>query len=104
METIIYNSYLVGTAPSLAVALAAGKKRGIRGITLLFGAVMLAASWPLWATGAIVLGVIGTLLAIVGAVALGVFLTFCVVAFLWITLLLKCMEIVGWFKEPPQRG
>ena len=103
MQNILINSYLIGTPLSLALALAAGKKKGIRGITLLFGAVMLAASWPLWAAGAIILGAIGTVLAVVGTVALCVFLMFCVTAFIWITLLLKCMEILGWFRDSSSR-
>lgn len=98
MEQFI-NYYFVGTAPSLALAYSVGRKKGVNGITLLFGAVMLAASWPLWATGAVVLSVVGLTLAALAAVTLIAFIVFCVCAFLWIFLLLKCMEVLGWFKS-----
>jgi len=98
MQTYI-NYYLFGTAPSLLLAYTAGRKKGVNRITLLFGAVVLAASWPLWATGAVALAVIGSLLALAATVACTFFVAFCVVAFLWITLLLKCMEILGWFSK-----
>jgi hypothetical protein len=97
METLI-NYYFVGTAPSLALAYSVGRKKGLNGITLLFGAVMLAASWPLWGTGAVLLAVVGLMLTVLAAATLVAFIVFCVCAFLWIFLLLKCMEIMGWFK------
>ena len=97
MELLI-NTYFVGTAPSLALAYSVGRKKGVNGITLLFGAMMLAASWPLWATGAVLLAVVGLTLAVLATATLVAFIAFCVCAFLWISLLLKCMEIVGWFK------
>lgn len=99
MQTLLIQSYLAGTAPSWLLAFAIGRKKGISGIKLLFGAVMLALSWPLWATGALALSVIGLCLAVVGTLALTFFVAFCVVGFLWITLLLKCIEILGWLNE-----
>lgn len=97
MELLI-NTYFVGTAPSLALAYSVGRKKGVNGITLLFGAIMLAASWPLWATGAVLLAIVGLTLAVLATVTLVAFIAFCVCAFLWIFLLLKCMEVLGWFK------
>lgn len=99
METLLIQSYLAGTAPSWLLAFAIGRKRGISGIKLLFGAVMLALSWPLWAAGALALSVVGCFLAVAGTLALTFFVAFCVVGFLWITLLLKCVEVLGWFHE-----
>ena len=99
METLLIQSYLAGTAPSWLLAFAIGRKRGLSGIKLLFGAVMLALSWPLWAAGALALSVVGSFLAVAGTLALTFFVAFCVVGFLWITLLLKCVEVLGWFNE-----
>lgn len=60
---------------------------------------MLALSWPLWAAGALALSAVGLALAIVGTIALALFVAFCVIAFLWVVLLLKCVEIMGWFHD-----
>lgn len=104
METILTQSYLVGTAPSWLLAFAIGRWRGVSGIRLLFGAVMLALSWPLWAAGALALTAVGIALAVIGTVALALFVAFCAIAAIWVVLLLKCVEILGWFHDKPTRG
>lgn len=98
MELLI-NTYFVGTAPSLALAYSVGRKKGVNGVALLLGAVILAASWPLWATGAVILSVVGIILAALATATLVAFIAFCLCAFLWISLLLKCMEVLGWFRS-----
>jgi hypothetical protein len=98
------NYYYLGTAPTWLLAFAIGRWRGVHGTRLLFGAVMLALSWPLWVAGAVILAALGLGLAVVGTIALTLFVAFCVVAALWVTLLLKCVEILGWFQEKPTRS
>lgn len=104
MENILTNTYIVGTAPSVLLAFAIGRWRGVNGIRLLFGAMMLSLSWPLWASGGVALTVVGLALAIAGTIALTLFIGFCVIAAIWVTLLLKCVEVLGWFHEKPPRG
>jgi hypothetical protein len=99
MNAILLNTYFVGSVPSLALAYAFAKKKGVRGFSLLVGALVVAASWPLWAVGAILLAATGTALAFAAVVALVAFITLCVIAFVWFSLLLKVMEIVGWFQD-----
>jgi hypothetical protein len=95
----LLDTYFVGSVPSLAMAYTFAKNKGVRGFSLLVGAIVVAASWPLWAVGAILLAAVGTLFAIAAAVALITFIVLCVIAFVWFSLLLKVMEIVGWFKD-----
>ena len=71
----------------------------MRGISLLVGAIAVAASWPLWAVGAILLAAAGLVLAFAVVVAIIAFISLCVIAFVWFSLLLKVMEIVGWFQD-----
>jgi hypothetical protein len=104
MENILTNTYLIGTAPSWLLAFAIGRWRGVNGVKLLFGAVMLALSWPLWAAGGLALTVLGLALAVVGTVALALFVAFCAIAAFWVILLLKCVEVLGWFHEKPTTG
>ncbi len=99
MNTLIINTYLVGSVPSLAMAYAFAKNKGVRGFSLLTGAIAIAASWPLWAVGAILLAVIGNVLACAAAVAIIMGAVICIVAFLWLSLLLKVMQLVGWFND-----
>ncbi len=99
MNTLLLNTYFIGSVPSLAMAYAFARKKGVRGTSLLVGASFVAASWPLWAVGALLLAGIGSVLACAIAVALIAFVALCVVAFLWLSLLLKVMDIVGWFKD-----
>ena len=96
---LLLSTYVVGSAPSLALAYSVGRKKGINGISLFFGAMALAASWPLWATGAVLLSIVGLTLAVLATVTLVAFIAFCVCAFLWIFLLLKCIEVLGWLKS-----
>jgi hypothetical protein len=99
MNTLLLNTYFVGSVSSLAMAYAFARNKGVRGISLLVGAIAVAASWPLWAVGAILLAAVGIVLALAVVVAIVAFILLCVIAFVWFSLLLKVMEIVGWFQD-----
>ena len=99
MNTLLLNTYFVGSVSSLAMAYAFARNKGVRGISLLVGAIAVAASWPLWAVGAILLAAAGLVLAFAVVVAIIAFTSLCVIAFVWFSLLLKVMEIVGWFQD-----
>ena len=98
MENGLHN-YIVGTLPSAVLALTVGKKRGVYGLKLLFGAVILSASWPLWGVGAILLSLIGIALTIASLVILIIAGVGLLVAALWIIALIKTLEILGWCGE-----
>ena len=96
---IALHSYIVGTLSSALLAFAVGKRRGVRGLKLLFGAVMLSASWPLWGVGAILLSIIGIALTVAALVTLVIVGVGLLVAALWIIALIKTLEILGWCCE-----
>jgi hypothetical protein len=99
MNTLLLNTYFVGSLPSLGLAYAFAKNKGVRGFSLLVGAIAVSASWPLWAVGAILLAATSIVLVCATVVAIIAFISLCAIAFVWFSLLLKVMEIVGWFQD-----
>ena len=91
--------YGVGSLPALYLAFRAGKNKGIQGLKLLFGAIVLTATWPIWAVGGVIGAVLGVAFAIAAAVTLFITVVGCVLGFLWITALLKAIEFLGWCED-----
>lgn len=98
MENALH-CYIVGTLPSALLAFIVGKKRGVHGLKLLFGAVVLSASWPLWGVGGFLLSIIGIALTIASLAILFIAGVGILVAALWIIVLIKTLEILGWCSE-----
>jgi hypothetical protein len=98
MENALH-CYIVGTLPSALLAFIVGKKRGVLGLKLLFGAVVFSASWPLWGVGGFLLSIIGIALTIASLVILFIAGVGLLVAALWIIVLIKTLEILGWCSE-----
>lgn len=91
--------YGVGSLPALYLAFHAGKKKGVKGLKLLFGAIVLTATWPIWAVGGVIGAVIGTAFAFAAAATLFITVVGCVLGFIWLTALLKVIEFLGWCEE-----
>ena len=98
MENALH-SYIVGTLPSALLTFIVGKRRGVHGLKLFFGAVVLSASWPLWGVGGILLSIIGIALTIASLVILFIAGVGLLVAAFWIVVLIKTLEILGWCSE-----
>lgn len=97
--TLVLNGYMYGAIPAALLAFSAGKFKGIKGLKLLFGAVVLSASWPLWAVGGTLLAAIGVAFAIAALVITTIASLGLIVGALWIIALLKTLEFVGWCRE-----
>ena len=103
METIhiqqLAVGYGIGSLPALYLAFLAGKKKGIQGLKLLFGAIVLTTTWPIWAVGGVIGACLGTAFAIAAAVTLFITVVGCVLGFAWIAALLKVIEVLGWCED-----
>lgn len=100
METIqvhqVVVGYGVGSLPALYLAFHAGKSKGIKGLKLLFGAMVLTATWPIWAVGGVIGAILCAAFAIAAGVALVIAVVGCVLGFLFLGALLKVIEVLGW--------
>lgn len=97
--TLVLDGYMFGAIPAAVLAFSAGKVKGIKGLKLLFGAVVLSASWPLWAVGATLLAVIGMAFAVAALTVATISSLGLLVGALWVMGLLKTLEFLGWCNE-----